>query len=87
MREGFLHKLLEPVGVPIQDYRPAILYLNGEYWGIQNIRERYDRYYFERKYGLPEGELDQLSNNMFVEEGSTVHYQACCSFWSKTPWR
>ena len=85
MRDRFIQKLTEPIGVPIQDYRPAIVYLNGEYWGIQNLRERYDRHYFERKYGIPQGQLDYLENEMIVEEGTDEHFRALVSFISNNP--
>lgn len=85
LRDGFIEKLAEPIGVPIQDYRPAILYLNGEYWGIQNLRERYDRHYFERKYGIPEGQLDLLEDEMIVEEGSAEHYLAMINYIAGNP--
>jgi len=41
-----------------QAYRPVILFLNGEYWGIHNIRERYDRHYLDRVYGIEPGNID-----------------------------
>ncbi|MEE4177729.1 MAG: CotH kinase family protein [Bacteroides sp.] len=85
LRDGFMEKLVEPIGVPIQDYRPAILYLNGEYWGIQNLRERYDKYYFLRKYGIPEDKLDLLENNMVVVEGSWAHYGNMMDFIDENP--
>lgn len=85
LRDGFMEKLVEPIEVPIQDYQPAILYLNGEYWGIQNLRERYDKYYFLRKYGIPEDELDLLENNMVVEEGSWAHYGNLLDYIEENP--
>jgi len=80
LRDGFIQKLVEPIGVPIQDYRPAILYLNGEYWGIQNLRERYDRHYFERKYGIPEGQLELMEDELIVIEGSHEHFWAMYNY-------
>ena len=85
LRDGFMQKLVEPIGVPIQDYQPSILYINGEYWGIQNLRERYDKYYFLRKYGIPEDELDLLENNMVVEEGSWAHFGNMIDFIDENP--
>lgn len=85
MRDGFIQKLAEPIGVPIQDYRPAILYLNGEYWGIQNLRERYDKHYFERKYGIPQEQLDYMENDMLVEEGTDEHYRAMIRYIAENP--
>jgi hypothetical protein len=41
-----------------------LYFLNGEYWGILNIRERYDRHFFNRKYGIVEGQLDYLKNDL-----------------------
>lgn len=85
LRDGFIEKLVEPIGVPIQDYRPAILYLNGEYWGIQNLRERYDRHYFERKFGIPEGQLDLMEDELIVEEGSHEHYWSMINYIADNP--
>ncbi|MFO7979171.1 MAG: CotH kinase family protein [Bacteroidales bacterium] len=85
MRDAMLHKLGEPLKLAIQDYRPAIVYLNGHYWGIHNIRERYDSHYFERKYQIPEGQLDLLENKQVVQEGSSDHYQAMLDFIQTNP--
>ncbi len=84
-RDGFMHKLVEPLGWDIQDYAPAILFLNGEYWGIHNIRERYDRHYFERRYGIEEGDLDFLESNREVRDGSADHYNYMISFAEENP--
>lgn len=84
-RDGFMHKLVEPLGWDIQDYRPAIVFLNGEYWGIHNIRERYDENYFERKYGIAEEDLDFLESNQLVRNGSADHYSEMISFVEHNP--
>lgn len=34
----------------LQACRPAVLILNGQYWGIYNIREKYNENYFVNKY-------------------------------------
>ena len=34
-----------------QAYIPAVVYINGNYWGIHNIREKLDEYYLAVKYG------------------------------------
>ena len=44
-RDGFHTTLASENGVPVQDYRPAVVYLNGEFWGIQNIREKVNEHY------------------------------------------
>ena len=39
-------------------YRPAAVFLNGEYWGILNIRERVSKYYLRENYHLDENSVD-----------------------------
>jgi len=63
-----------------QAYRPAILFLNGEYWGIKNIRERYDRHYLERVYGIDPDNIDLLTSRNTVKEGDAIHYNQMISF-------
>ncbi|MEZ5324116.1 MAG: CotH kinase family protein [Verrucomicrobiales bacterium] len=62
-------------------YRPCVLYLNGEYWGIHNIRERHgDTYYFNR-YHILAGDYDLLvkehtinGTELVVKEGTADAY-------------
>ena len=45
MRDGMTLSLMEDTELDILAYRPAVLFLNGEYWGIQNIREKINENY------------------------------------------
>ncbi|WMJ74592.1 CotH kinase family protein [Cytophagaceae bacterium ABcell3] len=42
-RDALAHKLIEHTSVSTQAYRLSAAYLNGEYWGLYNIRERIDK--------------------------------------------
>ncbi len=59
--DGFHHELVEGLGVDTQDYRPVVVLLNGEYWGIHNLRERYDKHYLGLRYGVDREALDIVS--------------------------
>jgi hypothetical protein len=59
---------------------PSIVFVNGEYWGIHILYERYDRFYFEQKYGIKEGELDLIEIRDGVSEGDDVHYNKMLNF-------
>lgn len=48
-------------------YQPTAFYLNGEYWGIQNIREKIDADYFESNYGITREDLDLLEAEWALE--------------------
>ncbi len=51
-RDAFMQSLIKSTHVDLQDFRPSIVFVNGEYWGIHNIRERQDEYYLANKYNL-----------------------------------
>lgn len=51
-RDAFMQSLMKNSFIDIQDYRPSIVFINGEYWGIHNIRERFDEHYLSNKYHL-----------------------------------
>ncbi len=52
-RDAFMQDLMKNARLDIQDYRPSIVFINGEYWGIHNIRERFDENYLVNKYHIP----------------------------------
>ncbi len=54
--------LLENLQLDIQGNYPVIVFLNGEYWGIHNLRSRYDAGYFENYYHIPPGGVVMLEN-------------------------
>lgn len=71
-RDGFLQMLMRNMKVDRQDYRPSILFINGEYWGIHNLRDRYDEHYILTKYGIQEHEMTMMENNSEHKFGSTA---------------
>ncbi len=52
-----LHTLVQHLPIDTQHYRPAVVYLNGEYWGLHNIRDRLDKHYLETVHGIPRDEV------------------------------
>jgi hypothetical protein len=73
-RDAAMQEMTRHMNFETQAYEPAVLFINGEYWGIHNIRERYDKYYLARIFGVNEEQLDILENNMSVDEGGNTHY-------------
>lgn len=54
IKDAFVESLIEDRDVSIQRSTPTILFLNGEYWGIYNLRERYNEEYVSTHYGICE---------------------------------
>lgn len=50
-RDAAIQQVLRgQVDLETQDFEPVVMYLNGEYWGLINLRERFDDHYFEGYY-------------------------------------
>ncbi len=74
LRDISMQKMVEHMRFATQDARSISLFINGEYWGVHHVRERLDRFYIERKYGIEQQDLDLLEINASVVEGSADHY-------------
>lgn len=68
------------LGVDFQKSRPSIVFYNGEYFGIHNIRERSTEYYFETNYGLDPENIDLLKADNSASNGSSVDYEQMISY-------
>lgn len=77
-RDALMQSLVEHTSLDIQAYKPVIVFLNGEYWGIHNIRERFDRHYFEQYYGVSRDDLVLMEGDGELVEGTeedVVYYR------------
>ncbi|MGL1891646.1 MAG: CotH kinase family protein [Spirochaetaceae bacterium] len=54
-----------------QESKPAIVFINGEYWGIHNIRERMNQSYFKNHFNIPIKNIVVLENEGEVAEGDS----------------
>ncbi|MEA3496182.1 MAG: CotH kinase family protein [Bacteroidota bacterium] len=63
-------------------WKPSVVFVNGEYWGIHNIRERYDKYFLSDFHQLHEDSIDFLDTRMriLVIEGDSMHYHNLIEF-------
>ena len=57
IKDAVLTSLLKPMNFEYQRFRPSVVFINGEYWGIHNIREKYDDHYFDYQYNIEEDSL------------------------------
>ena len=73
-RDAVLHDILEPLDLETQPSKPVIVFLNGEYWGIHNVRERFDKYYFKYHFDTDEDEVNILEICGNPQEGSNSDY-------------
>ena len=75
LRDGLMHRAVAGTDVDRMAYEPALVFLNGEYWGIHNIRERVGKYYLQENHGVDPEAVDILEFRFEVVEGDSVHYR------------
>ena len=49
-RDAMMSQLAKETKIDTRSYAPSVVYINGNYWGIHNIREKNDEYYLAAKY-------------------------------------
>ncbi len=76
--------LFKDIDIEIQAGRAVIVYLNGEFWGLQNIREKFAGEHFEELYDVKEKDLDIIKSPGLsysdVKKGSEDQYLALFDF-------
>jgi len=86
LRDMVMQRIFQgAVTTDTQDGTPAVVYVNGEYWGIQNIREHYSEYYLERKYHADPKNVDHLkamvgTESMEIAAGDDLDYKEVLNY-------
>lgn len=78
-RDPFATSLLNGKKLDFQAFRPVLVFINGEYWGIQNIREKLNEDYLASHHGIDKENVDIISRYWrrtypVVIEGDDVAY-------------
>jgi len=66
-QDEFAHNVSRHLDMDYQDFQPAFVYLNGEYWGLHTIRDRIDEHYIEYTH-------DVDNDSVSIRGWSTGHY-------------
>ena len=52
IRDAYMQRVSRELDVHTMAYVPVLLFINGEFWGVYNARERYSPEYVESHYGV-----------------------------------
>lgn len=66
--------IIDRMEVDYMASRPCVVYVNGEYMGIHNIREKVNDDYIIQNHGLAENSFDLVENQDFPEAGDMAAY-------------
>jgi hypothetical protein len=74
MRDSFFQMLSRNLRVDSIETHLAVLYVNGEYWGLYDLDEEQEEGYFQAYYGADEAEIDLVNRNDTARMGDTAEY-------------
>ncbi len=66
--------------VEVMDGRPCVLFINGMYWGVYELREKQDENYIESNTGFSKDKLDFLEFDGSIISGSNKGFLDMVSF-------
>lgn len=65
-RDDFLSEMLNGTNLATQNCRPVHVFLNGEYWGLYNLMEKYDERYFSYYYNVEADNVAIFNNEEYA---------------------
>ncbi|MBN1953097.1 MAG: CotH kinase family protein [Bacteroidales bacterium] len=78
--DAFMTGLTRNMDVDRQAAQPAAVYINGEYWGIMNIREKVNEHYLADNHGVNEEDINIVEYQSGVVYGTNEGYLDILSF-------
>ncbi len=87
LRDAAISSLAEPLNILYQDAIPIEVYINGEYWGHYNLREKINKYFVAQWEGVTDEEdidnidlLARTGRDEFVNNGDNADWIELCDF-------
>ncbi len=66
-RDAYMERVLKTTHTGYIGAEPAVMYLNGDFWGVFTIHENHDQHWIKNNFGYSEKEVDYLK-----EDGSSI---------------
>ncbi len=81
IRDAFVAKaVIGEIDVDVMDYQPVAVYMNGEYYGLYDLRERVNADYIANHTGADPDKVDLIKGNNNVLDGSIDEYKELEAF-------
>jgi len=80
MRDAVMQGLLSGVDIETQAYRPVVVFINGKYWGIHDLREKINEHFIASYHDVHPDSIDMLESDAYVISGTNTHYKSLLSF-------
>ncbi len=81
IRDAMMQTLvMGQMDVDYQDYHPVMVYLNGDFWGLYNMREKTNQFYAEHNFGIDADSVDLVEGTDQTAHGDGSSYSRLIDF-------
>lgn len=87
LRDAVISSLAEPLDIIYQDALAIEVYINGQYWGHYNLREKINKYFVAQWEGVADEDaidsidlLARTGRDEFINNGDNADWLALCDF-------
>jgi hypothetical protein len=80
IRDAFMTDLTSHLGLDYQSFQPVATFLNGEYWGIYNLREKINEDFLASHHQINADNINLLEGDAEILEGDNTSYLELTSF-------
>ncbi len=75
LRDAFMTEVIaDYTAQDTMDHRACVVYINGEYFGLYNLREKVDQYYMASHHGADPEQVDIIKGNRIILNGDYDAY-------------
>ena len=80
-RDGLGAAIIEnEMDIDYQSYKAVVVYMNGQYWGIFNLREKLNNDYLQSQHQVNPDHIDILEDSLRVNDGDANNYSELIDF-------
>ncbi|MDD3244135.1 MAG: CotH kinase family protein, partial [Eubacteriales bacterium] len=72
----FAQAVKDTMDLDYMEYRPVAVYINGQYWGLYNLREKVNESYLENHHGVDGDNVDIIKGNKNALAGNANDFLA-----------
>jgi hypothetical protein len=82
MRDALITSLVRETtpSLDVQVYRNVVLFVNGDFWGVTQMRDKINAGWIAQRYDLDPDKIDLLEGNGAVKSGSNQEYKDLISY-------
>ncbi len=75
LTDGILTTAFESLDLDNQAFRPAVVYINGQYWGIMGLREKINEAYLSQHHEISKSSVNLGYDNSYTSSGDITGYK------------